>query len=453
MRTQPLVETLALPAPARLLKGLPAWIFAGALALGCGPTHPPEAGEPRPKLLLLVVADTLRSDHVGAYGGEPTPNLDALAAEGQAFDNLFASFHSTTMSMGSLFTGRTASLETGRRDRALPWTGETWCGMARFRTTDGADDPPCIPRSLTTLAETLRDGGYRTLGVVSNELIFSPQGYERGFERWVEVDASKALEQEASANGRPPDRSRLAALRSGNRVNEAVAEILGEEADPPPEEPLFLYVHYMDVHDYQLSDTPYDDAVERFDEALGELLALLDSRGLRRASTVFVVGDHGEILHETFPLPALTHFGNPSFDPVLKVPLIVSPRVREQGAGVLRSEDVYSLILEEAGLELDPPDELEDGEVLISEQFWQTYRRDSWKSVWKRDTGEVMLFDLSNDPGESTDVAEGHPAIVESHRLRLDELSESLAAQPESVADVLSEEDRRRLIALGYLDD
>ena len=40
-----------------------------------------------PERIVLVVADTLRADHVGAYGGAvPTPNLDALAERGEIFE-------------------------------------------------------------------------------------------------------------------------------------------------------------------------------------------------------------------------------------------------------------------------------------------------------------------------------------------------------------------------------
>jgi choline-sulfatase len=43
--------------------------------------------------LLYIDIDTLRSDHLGCYGYEraTSPNLDALAAEGIRFDELYVS--------------------------------------------------------------------------------------------------------------------------------------------------------------------------------------------------------------------------------------------------------------------------------------------------------------------------------------------------------------------------
>jgi len=110
---------------------------AAALALAAGLTAcggeradaPPSA---RPERIVLLVVDTLRRDHVGAYGGRvATPNMDRLAERGQRFPDAWSSFHQTTMSMASLFTGRTPSLEqSGQRER-VAWTGRTWCGLLR----------------------------------------------------------------------------------------------------------------------------------------------------------------------------------------------------------------------------------------------------------------------------------------------------------------------------------
>ena len=79
--------------------------------------------------------DTLRKDHVSAYGTRvSTPNIDALAARGVRIDSAVSAFHQTTMSMGALFTGRTPALETGDARRSAKWTGGTWCGLSRFST-------------------------------------------------------------------------------------------------------------------------------------------------------------------------------------------------------------------------------------------------------------------------------------------------------------------------------
>ncbi len=92
-------------------------VVLAALCLATGVACTPRAEGPP---IVLVVVDTLRRDHVSVYGGKAfTPNIDRLAARGQVFTNAVSSFHQTTMSMGSLFTGRTPSLATGRAETPL----------------------------------------------------------------------------------------------------------------------------------------------------------------------------------------------------------------------------------------------------------------------------------------------------------------------------------------------
>jgi arylsulfatase A-like enzyme len=149
-------------------------------ACGAGGDDPPER-------IVLVVVDTLRRDHLSCYGGAvETPHIDGLAQRGRVFADALASFHQTSMSMAALFTGRTPSLESGAAGATLPWSGRTWCGMARFASSLEPGGP-CLPRSLPTLGEAMREAGYETLGVSSNEFLFRPAGFARGFDAWVEV--------------------------------------------------------------------------------------------------------------------------------------------------------------------------------------------------------------------------------------------------------------------------
>ena len=146
----------------------------------------PSGAELRFERIILIVVDTLRADHVGVYGSEiPTPRIDGLARNGTIFRNAIANFHSTTMSMAALFSGRTPSIESGDREKTLEWNTFASCGLARF-STPGFDDD-CVPREMEMLAEALRSAGYWTMGVTSNKLLYRPYGYDQGFDDWVEV--------------------------------------------------------------------------------------------------------------------------------------------------------------------------------------------------------------------------------------------------------------------------
>jgi arylsulfatase A-like enzyme len=436
-RRSHLVQTPAsVPAFLLVRGGALATVFVLVLAgPGCRPAPGP------PERIVLVVADTLRRDFLSPYGSKlATPHADELASSGVVFANAVASFHQTTMSMSALFTGRTPSLETGDPATALPWTSRSWCGLARF--AESADDT-CIPARIETLAQDLRAAGYETIGVVSNRLLFRPYGYERGFDTWIEVG-----ERERPAD--PASRALESLLRSGARVNERAFEALAKRRS----DRFFLYVHYMDAHDYGVRPDlrSYADGARQTDTALGELLAHLRAQGWLEGAAVVFTSDHGENLGGRHALPATRkHFGNPSFESLLRVPLIVAPPPGGDPARLVRTQDLHGLIREIAGLRAAPPADLAPDEVFLTEQLYQTYRRGAFKSTFARDAGRMALFDLERDPGETRDVAAEHPEQVAAHRARIAELTRALGTrQGEDAA--LAPADAERLRALGYLD-
>ena len=394
-----------------------------------------------PERIVLIVVDTLRRDALSCYGGaSATPSIGALAARGRASASLLASFHQTTMSMGALFTGRTPSLESGEDNRIVGWNGRTWCGLSRL--ADPAGEPGCIPRSVRTLAELLRDQGYWTAAVVTNPLLFRPAGFDRGFEQWRELSAPAARDGGQPGGKRAPPIGAAA-------VNRAVREVLAQRRG----DRFFLYVHYMDVHDYLLWRRSYASMVRRVDRAVGELLAGLDDEGLGRDTAVILTSDHGEKFSEQhFVKGGFGHRGNPSFEELLRVPLIIAPARFAPREPMVRGQDLFRLIAGIAGVVVDVgAPELQVDELFLSEMHWQTYRSGRWKSYRRRRAGGLRLVDLEADPGETRDVADRFPEIAARHAARMDSLVSSLAAKSPA-ASSLSDEDRRRLEALGYLE-
>jgi arylsulfatase A-like enzyme len=375
--------------------------------------------------IILIVVDALRRDHLSCYGSsKATTNIDRLAESGQIFSNAVASFHQTMMSMGAMFTGRTPSIESGKGNRVLNWNGRTWCGLTRF--ADPSEEKGCIPESVITLPEALREAGYWTIGITSNALLFKPSGFERGFSDWVEA-------------------SRIADAQG---VNAATLEALMRR----PKDEFFLYVHYMIVHDYTIQQRGYAQSVAILDKRVGQLLHALEEQRLLEDAVIVFTSDHGERLGETHLVRASrSHMGNPSFEEVLRVPLIVSPARFEDSSRLVRGQDVFHLVTELAGLRIDIAQELEPDELFLTEQRWRTYRKGRWKSfMWIRNQ-QHYLVDLAEDPGEQQDVAQLNPSIVAAHRERVTELVQSLAASNPPPSK-LTAEDRERLRALGYLD-
>ena len=101
-------------------RSVPAFLaIMGLLAGGCG-------GEPPPNLLLIVV-DTLRADHLGAYGhGRRTsPELDAFARDAVRFERAYATAPWTQPSVASILTGLAPA----------PWVAGA--SPVRIEATDG----------------------------------------------------------------------------------------------------------------------------------------------------------------------------------------------------------------------------------------------------------------------------------------------------------------------------
>ncbi len=389
----------------------------------------------------MIVVDTLRRDHLSCYGSEiPTPNIDRIAARGQIFSQMLASYHQTSMSMASLFTGRTPSIEFGTLARPLFWNGETWCGMARF-AKEGTD-ASCIPPSVPTLAGAMGDAGYWTIGIASNQFLYEPSGYSRGFDDWVEV-GEHPREPGAIARIGIPDAPKT---RSWRFVDEATFEALERrESDR-----FFLYVHYMDVHDYGFEQIPYAQGVRETDRAIGSLLEGLEKRGWLDDALVVFTADHGERLTERHAIAGHGgHIGNPSFQEVLEIPLLVAPPIDRDPDAPIRSEDLYRLILESVGAPSPRSSELAPGELFVTETDYRTFIRDSWKTVIRRNDGEQQLYDLSADPMELDDIAAQRPEIAKELSLRIVDLAGRLSAR-RAVLERISPIDRARLKALGY---
>jgi arylsulfatase A-like enzyme len=405
-------------------------------APGCG--SEPAGGSP--ERIVLIVIDTLRRDYLSCYGGAvPTPHIDELARRGQIFEQAYSSFHQTTMSMASLFTGRTPSMDGsgGRRD-VLPWTGKNWCGLSRFATPDGRD--ACVPRSLPTLAERMREAGYETLGVQSNPLLFDDAGFSRGFDSWAELGVSLDLDQ--LLEEQPP---LTREEQSAERVLDQVEAVLaGRQTDR-----FFLYVHLMDVHDY--AAVRYEEGVRRADLAVGRLLEHLDAEDLSRGAVFILTSDHGERLGERKVMKGMRHhFGNPSFEELLRVPLIVAPAVFEDVHTMVRGDQLFQMLEELAGLSPTGAADLEDGELFLSERGFLTYRKGKWKSYQLRKSGRLVLIDLEADPNETADVSQKSKLVQLSHRRRTQVLVEQLGTA-EAPPSELTDQDRARLQALGYL--
>lgn len=150
---------------------IPTIAAGAAITLG----RPIDPALPRPAAaaapdVLVVVLDTLRADHAPAAAGSPfpTPHLARLAREGARFTSMTSTSCWTLPAHASLFTGL-SPLRHG-------------AGWERGGLGEG----------LPTLAERMRDAGWRTAGFSANPWVSRELGLDRGFDTFVEADASRA---------------------------------------------------------------------------------------------------------------------------------------------------------------------------------------------------------------------------------------------------------------------
>ncbi len=307
-----------------------------AAAAGCGPSAPD---------IVLVTFDTLRRDHVGAYGWKlpgpsPTPRLDALAAGARVLEGALTTMPTTAPAHASLFTG------LHPRDHGVLRNGD--------RVAPELAASRGLPRKLRT-------AGYRAAAFVTSD-VFGPEAVGLGgFE--------------------PYDAPRKAVRPGSDAVAAALAWL--DRVEKGEDKPIFLWVHLYDPHapygaaaekagrypvdlksygwverarykDRQARiamATQYAAGVRDADAALGQLQDGLAARGLD--PLLLVAADHGEFMAEYLDRLGFAYGHGSILGPeVLWIPLLVSGPGIEPArvAGAASIADLYTTLLEAAGV-------------------------------------------------------------------------------------------------------
>jgi len=131
--------------------------------------------------IILVILDSLRQDHVGAYGNEwiETPHLDAFAREAVTFTRAYPESLPTLPVRRALHTGLRTYPYHGHRDYKGDFSGAPGWGP--------------IPEDQDTVAEMLGAAGYRTALITDTYHQFKPsKNYHRGFDEWIWIRGQEA---------------------------------------------------------------------------------------------------------------------------------------------------------------------------------------------------------------------------------------------------------------------
>lgn len=334
--------------------------------------------------IVLIVADTLRHDALGAYGAPPaaSPRLDALASQGVVFEDCIAQCSWTRPSMVSLFQG---------------------VHLPRYRDRP-ADD-------LSTLAEELRGEGYLCLASGANPLLGAEVGFARGFDSY-------------ELRTLPPES--IAGVPLGAPWQEVWSAAEPWVLAAPTEAPLFLYLHLMEPHapyavdprweqDLALADArplspellawikmrmgddsvrgeawenglariqstrhAYSHSVRSLDEGVGVIVDEIRKLRPSRPQVFVLASDHGEALFDA--LAPTSMLGDPGQTPdtvlyrdhgqvlpeaLIRVPLIAFGHGVPEGLRVadsVQNLDLFPTLLELGGRRSTPP---RDGRSLL----------------------------------------------------------------------------------------
>jgi len=270
------------------------------------------------KNIILITIDTLRADMLGAYGSKEglTPFIDSLSDNMLIFSNSYATGPYTQSSFQGILTSE-YYLEYGKEKK--------------------------LNKDKTLISEPLKDQGIFTAGFHSNAYLSYFFGYNKGWEIFYDSMTD--------------DVSDMYPFIRGAEIN---SKVKGFITNFSFSKPLFLWVHYMDVHEPYIAEDDYlskidpsinlskDEMFAMFkdvllkrdisnpkqvdilkklymakvaetDDYLKELFSIFDSHDLLDNSTIIITSDHGDEFSEH---KGLSHDGK-MYSELINVPFLI----------------------------------------------------------------------------------------------------------------------------------
>ncbi len=412
-------------------------VAAVLLAAGLGLWLRP--GRTRPNLLLITL-DTLRADHVGVYGAAQakTPRLDGLAAHGVRFEHAQSAIPLTGPSHSTILTGQYPPVH-GVRDNIVFTLGD----------------------KQRTLAEILKEKGYRTGAFVGAYPVAAAFGFRQGFDVFHE-DFKESPIPGAGAQ-----------RRANEVADDAIPFLTAKESAP-----FFAWLHFYDPHAPYDPPEPYktafagrayDGEIAFTDEQVGRVLDALKAAAHEGDTVVAALADHGESLGEH---GEQTH-AVLIYEATLRIPfLLAGPGVP---AGVVvkaraATVDLVPTVLRLLGVE--PPADLPGRDLrpafraervpeepLYSESLfgrlncrWSSLRGITEGDYKLVEGSRTELFNLVEDPGEKQDLSAREGPRIEKMRAILHAALSKMAPGGDSARTAAIAPDQEAILrSLGYI--
>ena len=467
--------------PSRLKTRRRLWIAVAlvVIAAGIAAVRVFYRSGPAPPTVVVFLLDTARRDAFGCYGhpDDPTPNIDALAADGVRFDEVVSTSGWTLPAVASLMTGTWATIHgaMGRGVRLTP-----------------------IRPELPMAAEVLKEAGYETVGFANAAFVSPMLGMDRGFDLFDHRYSYNWDTRKADVT-----------------VDGAIAELRKRRSKP-----CFYFIHLFDAHlnygapaaytdrftggrnhppiplkledilDLQTGperrDAPapddiryvrgtYEAEVAFADANVGRFIDQMKKLGMYDRSTIVVTADHGE---EFWDHGGFEH-GHTLYNELVMVPLVIKPPAALRPAkrvvdSQVRLLDVMPTVFEILSLEKPPSFEgvslvpymagetNEDLDALCESTLYGpmyiALRGPRYKYIQPLDAdGDETgaLFDWRADPAEKTDLAASLPDVAREMKTELLRWSTENAARARNMSKLkvvdLSPARIRQLRSLGYI--
>ena len=420
----------------------------------------------KPLNVVFFLIDDLGWMDIGANGSNyyKTPHIDQLAKEGVRFTNGYAACNVCSPTRAAIMAGKyparlllTQWLPSGRWDAKKNKLQE-----ARYLSN--------LPLEEFTVAEALREGGYKTAFMGKWHLGPLPYYYpeHQGFDINVagrDYGAPGSYWYPFEGSWRIPTTDLKVFKESPieGKEGDYLTDRLMEEGDKfireNSEKPFFLMMSLYAVHSplqgklekvaryekvpkkQRQGDPRYAAMVETVDDGVGRLMTALRDKEIEENTLVIFTSDNGGMSKATDNSPLRANKGS-NYEGGLRVPVIVKwPGVTEPGSisdEPVISTDFYPTILGATGLPKRPLQHVDGvdlssvlkGRSRIDRQslFWHyphynqhpqnfpatVIRKGHWKLIEILDTGELELYNLVLDVGEQNNLADVHSGLVQS---------------------------------------
>jgi choline-sulfatase len=387
--------------------------------------------------VIVISIDTLRADHLPAYGYTKvrTPNIDVLAAAGTVFERAYSHAPQTLPAHASMLSGQ-LPFEHGVRDNV----GFT------------------VKKGQWFVQQALRERGWPTGGFVSAYVLRAAVGLNQGFDTY-DSELPPASGERA-----------IGQVQRGGEATLAAAEKWLNARDP--KKPFFLFFHVYEPHKPYTppprftSFEPYDGEIAYTDEIVGRLLDRLRALDVYDRSTIVLLADHGEGLGDH----GEQEHGLFLYNATTQVPFIVKLPGQNRArrvASPVQHIDLVPTILDLAGAPprpglhgrslrplLDGTGNVPDTGI-YSEALYSRYHF-GWSELYGLTDARYRLiraprdelYDIERDPRESASIAAERPQVRQAMRTALETL---IANTPIGAPQAVTDEDRQRLAALGYV--